>query len=275
MKKVALITGATRGIGRSTAMHLAEKGYVVVVNGTQQELVDEVVQHIRNQGHEALGYPADISDRESVREMVEFVIKEVQQIDVLIHNAGNTQDRKAINMTDEAWHSVMDVHVNGAFYCISRVLPYLLERGGDILLLTSTAGLTGSVGQWNYSTAKAAILGMLWTLSAELKSSNIRVNAIAPAALTDMTEPVINYIREKSEKRNEPFPEFWKVGSPEDIAYFIAALLEYDNRELTGEVFGVNGRTYTMWEKPSPVFSTDTVKHFFETYEDKQKVKKC
>ena len=207
--------------------------------------------------------------------MVEFVIKEVQQIDVLIHNAGNTQDRKAINMTDEAWHSVMDVHVNGAFYCISRVLPYLLERGGDILLLTSTAGLTGSVGQWNYSTAKAAILGMLWTLSAELKSSNIRVNAIAPAALTDMTEPVINYIREKSEKRNEPFPEFWKVGSPEDIAYFIGALLEYDNRELTGEVFGVNGRTYTMWEKPSPVFSTDKVEHFFETYEDKQKVKKC
>ena len=87
-----------------------------------------------------------------------------------------------------------------------------------------------------------------------------------------MTEPVIRYIREKYEKRNEPFPEFWKVGQPEDVAYFINALLENDNRQLTGEVFGVNGSTYTKWKKPTPVFSTDQVDDFFKTI---QKVKEC
>ena len=143
MKKVVLITGSTRGIGRSTAIQLAEKGYFVVVNGTQQKLVDEVVQQIHEMGYEAIGYCADISNATAVEEMVEAIIKEVHHIDVLIHNAGNTKDAKAINMTDEMWHSVMDVHVNGAFYCISRVLPYLQKRGGDIILMTSTAGLNG------------------------------------------------------------------------------------------------------------------------------------
>lgn len=273
MRKVALITGSTRGIGRSTAIHLAEKGYFVVVNGTQQELVDEVVQQIHNKGYKAMGYPADISNPIAVTNMVKAVIKEVQHIDVLIHNAGNIQDAKAINMTDEVWHSVIDVHVNGAFYCISRVLPYLQERGGDIILMTSTAGLVGSIGQWNYSAAKAALLGMLWTLSKELKTSNIRVNAISPAALTDMTKPVIEYLREKYKKRDEPFPEYWKVGQPEDIAIFISALLENDNRELTGEVFGVNGRTYTRWEKPTPIYSTNKVDELFKAYEEEQQVK--
>lgn len=267
MKKVALITGATRGIGKSTAIHLAEKGYMVIVNGTKLQLVEEVVQQIRMKDLEAMGYCADISDADAVSKMVEELIEEVGQIDVLIHNAGNVRDAKAINMTDETWHQVMDVHVNGAFYCISRVLPHLLERGGDIILMTSTAGLMGSKGQWNYSAAKSAMLGMLWTLSAELRSSDIRVNAISPAALTDMTEPVIKFIREKHRQRNEPFPEFWQVGAPEDIAYFIGALLDNDNRDLTGEVFGVNGRKYTKWERPSPVLSTDNVIDFFKAFE--------
>lgn len=265
MKKVALITGSTRGIGKSTAIHLAEKGYFVVVNGTKQQLVDEVVKQIRHNGYEALGYCADICNVKTVEQMVETIIQKVQHIDVLIHNAGNINDAKAVNMTDEMWHSVIDVHVNGAFYCISRLLPYMKERGGDIILMTSTAGLVGSKGQWNYSAAKSAILGMLWTLSEELKSFNIRVNAISPAALTDMTEPVIRYIRNKYEKRNEPFPQFWKVGRPEDVAHFINALLENDNRALTGEVFGVNGSTYTKWQKPTPIFETNDLDDFFKS----------
>lgn len=169
-------------------------------------------------------------------------------------------------MTDEAWQSVLEVHLNGVFYCIQRVLPHMRKAGGDILLMTSSAGLAGSVGQVNYSAAKAGILGILWTLAVELKQDRIRVNAISPAALTDMTRPVIEHLEEKCARLNEPFPEFWRVGEPEDIARFVAALLAESDVELTGEIFAVNGSKVTKWQKPTPVFSENSIEDFFTTW---------
>ncbi|GIP23361.1 SDR family NAD(P)-dependent oxidoreductase [Paenibacillus sp. J22TS3] len=266
MARSALITGATRGIGRSIALELAQKGYRLIVNGTKPELIDSLVHEIRQAGGIAVGICANIADPLEVTRMVEYGAAKYGSIDVLIHNAGNLRDRKCVEMTGEDWHSVLDVHLNGAFYCVQRVLPYMTEGGGDILLMTSTAGLSGSAGQLNYSAAKAGILGMVWTLAAELRGSRIRVNGIAPAALTDMTRPVIEHLAEKYARRQEPFPEFWKVGSAEDVARFVGDLLDQPEPELTGEVFGVNGRKITLWQKPSPFFSEDGAESFFSAW---------
>lgn len=271
MKKVAIITGATRGIGRSTAICLAQQGYSIVVNGTNEVLVEEVVQQIHSQGHDAIDYIADIADVQQVKQMMAFVMSKLGRIDVLIHNAGNVQDAKCTHMTEQQWHDVINVHLHGAFYCITQALPYLKEQGGDIVLMTSLAGLQGSKGQFNYSAAKAGLLGIVWTLANELQRYQIRVNAISPAALTDMTKPVIDYITEKCEKNGEPFPDYWKVGTPEDVAKFIALLLARQDAHMTGEIFGVNGSRITKWEKPSASFVAHDPEAFFKLYEQQKR----
>lgn len=264
MNKSVIITGATRGIGRSTAVRLAESGYLVMVNGTKPDLVGEVVRDIRRRGGKAAGYCADISIVGEAEAMVAAAVAEFGRIDALIHNAGNLRDRKSIHMTEEDWQSVMDVHLNGAFYGVRSVLPHMTGNGGDILLMTSTAGLSGSPGQVNYSAAKAGMLGMVWTLSQELKRYRIRVNGVAPAALTDMTRPVIERLEQACSERNEPFPEFWRVGDPDDVARFIGELLARSEDDLSGEIFGVNGSKITRWLKPAPGFSTNDAEKFFE-----------
>ncbi|MDI2587397.1 SDR family NAD(P)-dependent oxidoreductase [Psychrobacillus sp. NEAU-3TGS] len=270
MKKVAIITGSTRGIGRSTALHLGQLDYQVVVNGTKQELVDKVVQDIKGTGGVAMGFVANIANPIAVTKMIDAVMVQFGRIDVLIHNAGNLHDQKCLRMTDKEWQSVLGVHLNGAFYSIRRVLPYMEESGGDIILMTSTAGLGGSIGQVNYSAAKAGILGMTWTLAAELKRYNIRVNAISPAALTDMTRPVIEHIKNKYASKNEPFPDYWKVGEADDVARFVGRLLAQQDPDLTGEIFGVNGSKVTSWQKPIPTFSENNIDAFFTTWQSRK-----
>ncbi|WMT43119.1 SDR family NAD(P)-dependent oxidoreductase [Paenibacillus sp. D2_2] len=270
MEKTVLITGASRGIGRSMALQLARSGYQVVVNGTQQKLIDTVIEEIRMAGGKAFGYCASVADPEAVTAMVEAMVERYGGIDVLIHNAGNLMDSKCLLMSDEQWRSVLDVHLNGAFYCIQRVLPYMTQRGGDILLMTSTAGLQGSVGQVNYSAAKAGILGMVWTLAEELKRYFIRVNAVAPAALTDMTRPVMEHLWQKCALRNEPYPEFWQVGNADDVALFVVSLLVQPDQELTGEIFGINGSKVTRWQKPVPVSTMYGTEAFFTSWNNRK-----
>ena len=184
--------------------------------------------------------------------MMDEVTGRLGSLEILIHNAGILKDRKCELMTDMEWQAVVDVHLNGAFYCIQRAVPHLSRHGGDIVLMTSTAGLAGSVGQVNYSAAKAGLLGMLWTLADELKSKRIRINGVAPAAVTDMTRPVIQHLRAKYAERNEPFPEAWNVGEADDVARFVRALLDHKAPGMTGKVFGVNGKQITHWQKPQP-----------------------
>lgn len=265
-RKIALITGATRGIGRSLALQLAQSGYLVAVNGLRPDAVKLVIEEIRTRGGEALGYCADVADAAQVAAMMKAIAEEAGPVDVLIHNAGMVRDRKCKQMTEEEWLSVLDVHLNGAFYCIREVLPHMSGRRGDIVLMTSTAGLQGSAGQVNYSAAKAGMLGMVWTLAEELKGERIRVNAVAPAALTDMTSPVIEHLQAKYALRNEPFPEFWNVGTSEEVARFVDLLLKQPDAHLTGEVFGINGTAVTLWQKPVKRWTTDDPVLAFERW---------
>ncbi|MBP1999907.1 3-oxoacyl-[acyl-carrier protein] reductase [Paenibacillus shirakamiensis] len=266
MKKTVLITGSTRGIGKSLAIHLAEAEYIVFVNGTNRLLIDEVVHEIQQAGGEAIGYRADIGNSSEVKEMIDRIKDRYSRIDVFIHNAGHVQDKKIRDMSEEAWTAVLRIHLNGAFYCIQHVLPHMEVHGGDIVMMTSLAGLQGSVGQVNYSAAKAGVLGMIWTLSAELQRYRIRVNGISPAALTDMTRPVIEHMREKYAQLNEPFPAFWNVGQPDDVARFVVALLAQPAQDLTGEIFGVNGTKITQWQKPAPALSEYNPEDFFKAW---------
>ncbi|WP_227871990.1 SDR family NAD(P)-dependent oxidoreductase [Paenibacillus albus] len=268
--RTALITGASRGIGRSIAMELGRSGYQVAVNGLHEERIDAVVEAIRHEGGTAEGYCANVADPIEVTSMVEAVGARFGTIDVLIHNAGHLQDSKCQQMTDQEWKSVLDVHLSGAFYCIQRALPLMTPHGGDILLMTSTAGLMGSAGQVNYSSAKAGLLGMVWTLAAELRRNQIRINAVAPAALTDMTRPVIEHLRAKYAKRNESLPAFWQVGEADDVARFVGLLLKQRDPELTGEVFGVNGTQITYWQKPLPVLSVSGADAFFAEWKQRE-----
>ncbi|MFC3747043.1 SDR family NAD(P)-dependent oxidoreductase [Paenibacillus sp. GCM10012306] len=264
--RTVLVTGASRGIGRSIAMELGRGGYQVAVNGLHEERISSVVEAIRQAGGVAEGYCANVADPTAVTVMMEAVAARFGAIDVLIHNAGHLQDRKCEQMTDQEWTSVLDVHLSGAFYSIQRALPFMKPHGGDILLMTSTAGLMGSVGQVNYSASKAGMLGMVWTLAEELRREQIRINAVAPAALTDMTRPVIEYLKEKHAKRNEPLPAFWQVGEAEDIARFVSVLLQQQDPNLTGEVFGVNGSQVTRWQKPQPVMTVNGAEAFFAAW---------
>ncbi|GLX70653.1 SDR family NAD(P)-dependent oxidoreductase [Paenibacillus glycanilyticus] len=271
MNKTALITGSSRGIGRSIALEMAKSGYRVAVNGTVQSGIDRVVEEIQQSGGEASGFCANVANPVQVTAMIDAIVGTYGSIDVLVHNAGHLQDRKCINMTDEEWNSVIDVHLNGAFYCIRRVLPYMAGLGGDILLVTSTAGLKGSVGQVNYSAAKAGILGLVWTLADELRHHRIRVNAIAPAALTDMTRPVIEHLTEKYARRQEPFPSYWKIGDPDHVAKFVERLLQQSDEAMTGELFGINGSTVTRWQRPSIDWSLNDPEAFFNSWRSSQR----
>lgn len=271
MKKVAFITGASRGIGESIAWQLARDGYIVLINGTNEEKVKHVMQQLIANGYEAASYVGNVASYVEVQQMFRDVQKTYGQLDVLICNAGNLRDAKAIHMQATQWHEVIDVHVNGVFYCIEQALPLLMKRGGDILMMTSLAGLQGSKGQVNYSAAKAAQLGMIWTLAQELRTHRIRVNGISPAALTEMTKPVIDYVKAKCAARQEPFPDFWKIGRVEDVAMFVSALLRVEDADVTGEVFGVNGQTITKWEKPTESLRAQGIEPFFAAYKAQQR----
>lgn len=250
--KVALVTGASRGIGKSVAKSLAEEGALVGVNGTNPKNIERTVEEIRSLGGKAIGIRERVETMEGAERIVHTLIETFGTLDILIHNAGVVRDRMTVNMTEDEWDDVIQVNLKGAFACIRPAIKHMKAngKGGHILSMTSTAGLMGSVGQVNYSAAKAGILGMTWTLAQELSRYGIRVNAVAPAALTDMTRPVIEKIKAEASRRNENVPDFWKVGRPEHVAKLVLYLLSEENRELSGEVFSVNGDRIGVWEKP-------------------------
>jgi 3-oxoacyl-[acyl-carrier protein] reductase len=237
--KVAIITGSTKGIGMETAKTFAREGAKVVICGTRENAIKEVVEEIKATGAEALGFKVDVSNRTQVNEMVAEVKKAWGKIDILVNNAGITADAMLKKMTEEQFDAVININMKGVFNCAQAVLDTMTEQGGGVILnATSVVGLYGNVGQTNYAAAKWGVIGMTKTWAKELGRKGIRVNAIAPGFIkTPMTETVPEKVLEMM-KEKAPLQ---RLGNPEDVANAYLFLASDEASFITGTVLSVDG----------------------------------
>ena len=240
MKKVALITGATRGIGKEIALTLAEEGYDIALNYRKEnEELDNVKKEIENFKVKCLPVKGDVSNYEDCESMVKQTIDEFGQIDVLVNNAGITKDTLLLRMKKEDFESVIDVNLLGTFYMTKNVASYMIKaRKGRIVNISSVVGIAGNAGQSNYSASKAGIIGFTKSIAKELASRNILVNAIAPGYIeTDMTSVLSDSVKE-SIVNGIPLG---KVGNAKDVANVVKFLASDESSYITGQVIHVDG----------------------------------
>lgn len=236
--QVAIVTGASRGIGRAIALALATEGANVVVNyASSSTAAEEVVAEINSMGCEAVALKADVSQVEQVENLLNTVIQKWGRVDILVNNAGITRDTLLLRMKPEDWQAVIDLNLTGVFLCTRAVSKLMLkQRSGRIVNITSVAGQMGNPGQANYSAAKAGVIGFTKTIAKEFASRGITVNAVAPGFIeTDMTSNL------KSEEILKFIP-LGRYGKPEEIAGMVRFLVaDSAAAYITGQVFNVDG----------------------------------
>lgn len=238
--KIVLVTGAGRGIGASIAKRFASEGAEVIVNYSgNDEAAQKTVDEITATGGQAQKYKCSVNDSESVKVMIDEIIKEFGRIDILVNNAGITKDGLILRMTDEDFDRVIDVNLKGTFNCTKYVSKYMLkQKSGKIINISSVVGLSGNAGQVNYSASKAGIIGITKSAAKELSSRGITVNAVAPGYVdTDMTKVLSDNIRNEILK-NIPLQ---RMGNVEDISNCVAFLASEDASYITGQVISVDG----------------------------------
>ena len=238
--KVALVTGAGRGIGRATALKLGAAGAKVAVNYNASEAAaEEVVGAIASDGGEARAVKADVSKSDEVEAMVNTLIKEWGRIDIMVNNAGITRDNLMMRMSQEEWDAVLDTNLRSAYFCTRAVLrPMLRNRWGRIVNLSSVVGLTGNTGQANYAAAKAGLIGFTKSIAREVGGRNITANAIAPGFIqTDITAGLPEELKAQMLK-TIPAERF---GEPDDVANVIVFLASDLAAYVTGQVINVDG----------------------------------
>ena len=238
--RVALVSGASRGIGRAIALRLAAEGVKVAVNyNTSASDAQQVVEQIASSGGEAVALKADVADETQVPAMVRKVVDLWEKIDILVNNAGIRKDRLLMRMKDEEWDSVIRVNLRSAYLCTKAVLPHMVrQRHGRIINMSSVIGLTGNPGQANYAASKAGLIGLTKTIAREVASRNITANALAPGYI------VTSMVKELSEEfKNEVLSRIpmKRFGTPEDVAGLVAFLCDDDAAYITGQVIGVDG----------------------------------
>lgn len=239
-KKTALVTGASRGIGRAVAVKLAKMGMNVVVNFAGNEsAAEETVALCKAEGAEAIAIKADVKDKASVEAMFSEVKEAFGSLDVLVNNAGVTRDNLIIALKEEDFDEVMDTNLKGSFLCSQLAAKMMIrKRSGCIVNLSSVVGLHGNAGQSNYSASKAGIVGLTKSLAKELSGRNIRVNAVAPGFIaTDMTDVLSEETKEAMVKE---IP-LGKIGEPADIAETVAFLVSDSAKYITGQILSVDG----------------------------------
>ena len=236
--KTALITGASRGIGKAIAIALAEEGAEIVVNYSQSpEKAQEVVSEIINSGGKAYSLKANIAEEDSVNELIKFILERSKQINVLVNNAGITKDGLLMRMKTEDWQNVLDLNLSGAFLTTRAVArPMLKQKEGRIINITSVVGIMGNAGQANYSASKAGLIGLTKSTAKEFASRGITVNAVAPGFIsTDMTKDLNN------ESILSAIP-MGTYGTPEKIAGTVRFLAANPAASyITGQVINVAG----------------------------------
>lgn len=237
--QVAIVTGASRGIGRAIALELATQGAYIIVNyASSSRAAEALVEEITSAGGQALALQADVSQAEQVDALFNSVMEKCDRIDILVNNAGITRDTLLLRMKPEDWQAVIDLNLTGVFLCTRAVSKIMLkQRSGRIINITSVAGQMGNPGQANYSAAKAGVIGFTKSVAKELASRGITVNAVAPGFIaTDMTSKLSN--TEEILK----FIPLNRYGQPEEVAgmvRFIAA--DPAAAYITGQVFNVDG----------------------------------
>ena len=241
--KVALVTGASRGIGKAIALGLAENGAAVAVNYSSSESSAlEVAEIIRKNGGKAEIFKARVNEEAEVEEMFSAVEKKLGPVDILVNNAGITKDNLLMRMKTEEWDMVIDVNLKGAFLCTRRALKGMMKnRYGKIINISSVVGFSGNAGQFNYSATKAGVIGMTKSAALECASRGIRVNADAPGFIeTDMTASISDDMKAAY---MEKIP-LKSLGKPEDIANAVIYLASPLSDYMTGQTLHLNGGMY-------------------------------
>lgn len=237
--KVAIVTGAARGIGEATAIKFAEHGAKVVVSDMSMDALTEVTQKIESLGAEVLAFDVNVTDRLSVSAMIDQVVQKWGKVDILINNAGITADSQLLKMEESDFDKVIDVNLKGVFNCGQAAAKVMSENGGGVILnASSVVGLYGNFGQTNYAATKWGVIGITKTWAKELGKKGIRVNAIAPGftmtpMVAKMPEKVIDMMKGKS--------PLGKLATPEDIANAYLFLASDEAAFITGTVLSVDG----------------------------------
>lgn len=240
MDKVAMITGATRGIGKQIALTLANEGYNIVLNyRTENDELKQLKNEIESKKVKCLTVQGDVTNFEDCKQMIESAIKEFGKIDVLVNNAGITKDMLLARMKEEDFKQVIDVNLVGTFNMTKNVISYMMKaRNGKIINISSVVGIAGNAGQTNYSASKAGIIGFTKSLAKEVASRNILVNAVAPGFIeTNMTDVLKQEVKDEIAK-NIPLK---RMGTPQDVANVVKFLASEDSSYITGQVISVDG----------------------------------
>jgi 3-oxoacyl-[acyl-carrier protein] reductase len=240
--RTALVTGASRGIGRACALALAESGARVALAARNVEQLESLAEEIRSPSREAFVAPMDLADPESIKEAIAKTAKDFGPVAILVNNAGITKDGLAVRMKKPDWDLVIATNLTGAFVAIQQVLPGMMrERWGRIINISSLVGEMGNAGQANYAASKAGLIGLTKSIAQEMGSRNITVNSVAPGYVeTEMTEGLSEELKEKM-LANIPLK---RMGRPDDVAAAVRFLASEEAGYITGHVLDVNGGLY-------------------------------
>ena len=237
--RVALVTGASQGIGRACALKLAEAGATVALAARNQEKLDELLREITASGGKAAAFALDVGDEKQVQATFKTAIGQLGKIDILVNNAGITRDQLVMRMKRADWDSVLNINLTSAYLCIQQVMSSMLrQRWGRIINLTSIFGQTGQAGQANYAASKAGLIGLTMAIAREVGSRNITCNAVAPGFIeTAMTSGLGDDFKQNALK----MIPLARIGQPQDVANAVAFLASEEASYITGHVLNVNG----------------------------------
>jgi len=237
--RVALVTGASQGIGHACALHLAREGASVAVAARNQQKLDELAAAITASGGKAAAFQMDVADEEQIKVAIKSAIAHFGKVDILVNNAGITRDQLVMRMKRPDWDVVLNTNLTSAYLCIQNVIPSMLkQRWGRIINITSVFGRMGQAGQANYAASKAGLIGLTLAIAREVASRNITSNAIAPGFIeTNMTASLGDDFKQNALKQ---IP-LGRVGTPQDIASAVAFLASDEASYITGHVLNVNG----------------------------------
>jgi 3-oxoacyl-[acyl-carrier protein] reductase len=241
-EKVAIVTGASRGIGRCIALALAAQGAKVVASARNAEALDNLVEEIKRQGGEATAVVGDVAVDTDASRLIDQAAARYGHLDILVNNAGITRDGLLLRMKNEDWDAVLDTNLKGAFLCIRAAAKVMSkQRSGRIINISSVVGEMGNAGQANYCASKAGLLGLTKSVARELARRNVTVNAITPGFIvTDMTDDMTDKARQAM---TEQIP-LGRLGEVDDIANAVIFLASDQSSYITGQVLGINGGMY-------------------------------